>query len=156
MRAAPQPLRVVFVCQGNICRSPFAAALLRARLAGTPGIVVTSAGMMPRPGRPTPDLGLAAAQAQGIDLTAHRSAWLDPAAAEAAGLIVVFDEINRGALNARYPDLVPPVVALGDFATPPLARIDDPVDGDQTVFDATYAEIARAVDGLATVLTSAP
>ncbi len=150
--AAPRPLRVVVVCQGNICRSPFAAALLRDRLAGVAGVEVASAGMMPRPGRATPDYGLAAAAGQGIDLAGHRSEWLSPEMAEGAGLVVVFDEINRAALHARYPALRAPVVALGDFAAPPLARIDDPVDGDQAVFDATYADIARAVDGLAAAL----
>jgi protein-tyrosine-phosphatase len=108
--------------------------------------------MMPRPGRPTPDLGLAAAGAQGIDLAAHRSTWFSPEEAARAGVVLIFDEINRQALHDRYPALPAPVLCLGDFADPPLPRIGDPVDGDRAVFDATYADIARAVDSLAAAL----
>ncbi len=150
--AARAPLRVVFVCQGNICRSPFAAAQLRARLEEGNDVEVASFGMMPRPGRTTPELGLAAAAARGIDLTPHRSAWFSPEEAARAGVVLVFDEINRQALHDRYPALAAPVLFLSDFADPPLPRIDDPVDGDRAVFDAAYAEIARAVDGLAAEL----
>lgn len=155
-RSGAAPLRVVVVCQGNICRSPFAAALLRARLGSTANIEVASFGMLPRPGRPTPDFGITAAAAHGIDLAAHRSAWFAPEEAAAAGVVLIFDDINRAAIHARYPDLAAPVLSLGDFASPPLrhaqGRIDDPVDGDQAVFDASYAEIARAVDGLVVLL----
>ena len=72
---AGTPSIMLFVCQGNICRSPFAEALLRARL-GDRAIAIGSAGMMPQPGRPTPIFGLEAAAAHGIDLSAHRSIWL--------------------------------------------------------------------------------
>ena len=66
---------VLFVCQGNICRSPFAEALLRGYL-GKGTIITRSAGLMPRPRRSTPDLGLRAAAAHSVDLSAHRSVWL--------------------------------------------------------------------------------
>ena len=46
-RVAPSSMLVI--CHGNICRSPFAAAVLRARLAGT-GVCVESAGFF-GPGR---------------------------------------------------------------------------------------------------------
>lgn len=53
---AAQALRsardVLFVCKGNICRSPFAEAVARATL--DDGARVTSAGLLPRPDRPCP------------------------------------------------------------------------------------------------------
>lgn len=146
-------LRVAFVCQGNICRSPFAAALLRARLAGQ-AVEVSSFGMMPRPGRPTPDLGIAVAAEMGIDLAPHRSAHLSRAAAERAHVILVFDEINTRAVRSRYPDLAVPVLPLGDFAPQPMERIADPIDGDRSVYVSIYGRIAGAVDGLAARLRS--
>ena len=141
-----EPLRILFVCQGNICRSPFAAAALRARL---PGVEVGSYGMMPSAGRPTPGLGIAAAAAANIDLRSHRSAHLSRDAARAATVIVVFDDINRQALAERYPDLAVPVLSLGDFASPQAAAIADPVDGDGEMFARVYAVILRGVEGLA-------
>lgn len=146
--AQPGPSHILFACQGNICRSPFAAGALRA-IAGD-AFVVTSAGMMPRPGRDVPDLFQAEAKRHGIDLAAHRSAWLDRASAEAASLIVLFDRVNQSAFADRYPHLSVPTVLLGDLID--VGEIQDPVDGDERVAAASYAEIRKGVERLAQLL----
>jgi protein-tyrosine-phosphatase len=145
-------LRVLFVCQGNICRSPFAAAALRARLGDHDAISVGSAGMVPQLGRPTPAFGVQAAAAAGIDLATHRSAWLTREAAEAASLLVVFDEINRVAVFDRYPALTVPVVRLDELATP--GEIADPVDGGLEEFQRCYQRIAAGVAELVELLNA--
>ncbi len=132
---------MVFVCLGNICRSPFAAAALRAQPA-MQSVRIASAGTLPRSGRPTPPPGVEAAAAHGVDLAAHRSAWLSRAMAEAASVLVVFDETTRRAVLDRYPDLHERVIKLGDLLDG--ADIADPVDGDARTFAATYATIAAA------------
>ena len=142
--------RVLFVCQGNICRSPFAAALLRARLGNNDAISVGSAGMMPQPGRATPAFGLQAAAEFGIDLAAHRSEWLTREAASAATVLVVFDEINRTAVFDRYPDLAVPVIRLDELGQP--GEITDPVDGGLEVYRRCYQLIAAGVTELAGLL----
>ena len=147
-RRGTAPMRVLFVCQGNICRSPFAEAALRARM---PQAETGSAGMIPLPGRPTPGFGVQAASQLGLALSSHRSAWLNRATAEAASLIVVFDDINTTAIADRYPDLRTPVVKLGDLIAE--GDIADPVDGDGAMFDRTYALIAQGVEALARELT---
>ena len=138
--------RVMFVCQGNICRSPFAAAMLRVRLGDNDAISVGSAGMMPQPGRATPAFGLQAAAEFGIDLTAHRSEWLTREAAATATVLVVFDEINRAAVLDRYPDLTVPVVRLDELGRP--GEIADPVDGGLEDFRRCYQMIAAGVTEL--------
>ena len=145
------PVRIVFVCQGNICRSPLAAALLESRLAGrSPAVKVASAGMMPRPGRPTPDDGITAARALGADLAGHRSTWLTRAMAQDASLLVVFDDINQGAICDRYPDLRTPMLKLGELVR--LGDITDPVDCDLAGFQDIYARIDRGVAEMARLL----
>ena len=144
------PLRVLFACQGNICRSPYAEALLRSADPEQGRLQVSSAGMMPRPDRPVPTLFQQAAAQGGIDLAAHRSAWLDRATVEAASLVMVFDEINLLAVADRYPGLRAPIVKLGDLTG--VGDIEDPVDGDAAVAAATYAEIRRAVQELSQLL----
>jgi protein-tyrosine-phosphatase len=143
---------IIFVCHGNICRSPFAEALLRAQL-GDALIAVGSAGMMPQPGRSTPALGLEAAAARGIDLSAHRSTRLTRQMCETASSLIVFDEITRTTLLDRYPDVEVPIILLGDLAG--LSQIADPVDGDAAEFGRIYAQIGTAIGELTQLLRGA-
>lgn len=133
---------IVFVCQGNICRSPFAEALLRARL-GNSCVAISSAGMMPRPGRSTPGFGRDAAAAYGIDLSAHRSVWLSRNMVATASLVVVFDELTRSGVFDRYPDITAPVILLGDLLE--LGDISDPIDGGAAEFNRVYGQICAAI-----------
>jgi protein-tyrosine-phosphatase/predicted ATP-grasp superfamily ATP-dependent carboligase len=144
-RRAPGTRRIVFVCQGNICRSPFAEALLRQKL-GDAAIEVASAGMMPWPDRPSPPPAIAAAAARGIDLAAHRSAWLSRTVADAASLLVVFDETNRAAVLDRYPDCAARLLRLGDLTG--AGAIADPWGGGPEAYDRAYDAIARAIGAL--------
>lgn len=143
---------VLFVCQGNINRSPFAEAALRARL-GDGGVEVGSFGMLPQPGRPTPGFGIEAADERGLDLRGHRSRHLTREAAEGAAVIFIFDEINARAIENRYPGLRTPVLLLGDFGPRPIGGIVDPVDGDPALYGRVYDEILACVGPVAAVVS---
>ena len=146
--APPNKPHILFACQGNICRSPYAAAVLR-EIAGD-AVTVTSAGMMPRPGRTVPDLFQVQATTEGIDLAAHRSTWLDRESAASASLIVLFDRVNQAAFADRYPNFAVPTILLGDLVG--VGEIQDPVDGDATVAASAYAQIRRGVRELVLLL----
>ncbi len=164
------PITLVMVCQGNICRSPFAAAMLEQALreqalagsgagGGAAGrnIVVRSAGLLPRSGRRTPQFGIEAAGALGVDLQAHRSMFLSREDAEAASAILIFDDVNQQWIARRYPRLATAVVKLGHFA--PLDDwiddIADPIDRDLAFYTSTYDAIARSAAGLAAIVEAA-
>lgn len=133
---------VLFVCRGNICRSPFAASLLVAR-APAHTVVVQSAGIMPQGGRVTPALGQSAATTFGVDLAEHRSVWMTTSLARSASVIFVFDRLIRESLYDRYPDVKTPVIMLGDLVG--VGDIRDPVDGDFDAFMAVYRQIETAI-----------
>lgn len=145
---------IVFVCQGNICRSPFAALALERHLRSHEGVSVSSGGMLPRPGRQSPDAALDAARELDYDLSSHRSAHFGFDAVAGATAIVVFDDINRRALRQRYPRLSAPVVLLADFEPSGAGarEIADPDGRDLETFRATYARIEAACASLATVI----
>jgi protein-tyrosine-phosphatase/predicted ATP-grasp superfamily ATP-dependent carboligase len=151
MRDSAGKKSIVFVCQGNICRSPFAAARLRAMLGDSP-IAICSAGMMPLRGRQTPPFGVAAATAYDVDLGAHRSIWLNRRTAEAASLLIVFDEITLRAVLDRYPETRTRLIRLGDIAG--SGAIADPVDGGPDEFARCYNRIAGAVGELSNLMLS--
>lgn len=145
------PRLVLVVCHGNICRSPFAAALLRRLLPGAIG--VGSAGFI-GPDRSPPAEATAAAARRGVDLAAHRSRLLTPALVRAADLILVMDPAQRDAVCARFGRRPRDVLVLGDFDPEPIAAraVHDPVDQALEVFEESYARIERCVQALALTL----
>ena len=94
-------MKVLFVCAGNICRSPFAEGLAR-RLAAERGVDVefASAGEIALDGDRCPGDAVAAARAHGVDLSAHRAHRLTVAQSSAVDKVVplldVPDPLGRG------------------------------------------------------------
>src|SRR4029077_1688957 len=111
----PPPQFVLAVCRGNMCRSPYAAALLHHQLLSLVGnrVRVASAGFTEH-GRPCPDVAVAVAAARGLDLSGHRSQLLAPPEVHAADLILVMDTTQRWAIRTLYGRTSCDVLVLGD------------------------------------------
>jgi protein-tyrosine phosphatase len=111
--------RILAVCSGNVCRSPFVELLLRARLAGRDDLEVGSAGTIARPGqRMTPEM-VAAAARYGVapELSrAHGAARLDERAVQASDLILGLTRAHRSAAVALHPRAVRRAFTLTEFA----------------------------------------
>jgi protein-tyrosine phosphatase len=152
LRHASPPAAVLVVCHGNICRSPFAAALLAGELAAE-GVRVESAGFVTW-NRPCPPEALTVAARRGVDLSAHRSTPLTPDRVRAADLIVVMDPTQARAVRDRFGRLPREIVVLGDLDPDAVATpaIRDPVEQGVEVFEESYARIERCVAALAQAL----
>ena len=141
----------LFVCHGNVCRSPFAAAVFSQRASRrlVQTVSVTSAGFI-GPGRQPPEAALRAAARHGIEEGAHRSALIDAESARRAELVVVMDSRQADAIEKRFGVPRRAIVILGDLdpATAPRRTIRDPWGCDDTIFDASFARIIRCVDAL--------
>lgn len=150
-----RPLRVVTVCLGNICRSPMAASVLRARLAdaGLARLVeVDSAGTGPwHVGKPADRRAAATLQRHGYDAShtarqfrAHDLADFD--------LVLVADHSNRADVTdlARTPDEVAKIALFRSFdpAAPDDAEIPDPYYGEGDGFERVLTMIEAAANGL--------
>ncbi|MGH7449055.1 MAG: ATP-grasp domain-containing protein, partial [Longimicrobiales bacterium] len=141
------PRSVLIVCLGNICRSPFAAAVLEQRAAGR-ALRVESAGFL-EDGRPTPAAALNSALRRGIDLSAHRSVRVTDALVQSADLVIVMDRAQRRALQERF-ERSDGVLVLGDLDPEPIdtRTIRDPFDQAEEIFDQVYDRIERCVHTL--------
>ncbi len=146
----PPPRAILFVCHGNICRSPYAAAVARQVLG--PAVAIDSAGFI-GPDRPSPPEAAAVARERGVDLGAHRSQLVADPLVAAAGLIVVMDPAQRRRIVRRSPGSRGSVVLLGDLDPEPITRraIPDPVDRPPEVFRSTFDRIERCVQDLASL-----
>lgn len=115
--------RVLFLCYGNICRSPLTALLL-AKLA--PGLDITSAGFYPEAQRHSPlDWVEAVAATLDVDLAPHRSHTLSRQMIENAELIVVMDAANWQALAKFAPHALARTILLGSLAPDANLRHDE-------------------------------
>jgi protein-tyrosine phosphatase len=142
-RIAPSSLLVI--CHGNICRSPFAAAVLRARLAGT-GVCVESAGFF-GPGRRSPGTAIEAARQWHQDLRAHRSQLLTIDLVRAMDLLIVMDATQRRDVCDRFGRHPRDVFLLGDFDPQPIdtRAIRDPIEQPLAVYEQVYARIEQCI-----------
>ena len=100
-------MRVLFVCLGNICRSPTAEGVLRhkLRIAGLTGqIDVASAGTGDwHVGNPPDKRSQAAALRRGYDLSAQRAQQVTRADFSSYDLILAMDQSNLRNLKALQP-----------------------------------------------------
>lgn len=146
LSAVGGPARVVFLCYGNICRSPLAAKMAQLHLNG---IGIDSAGFHEHGGRSCPEKILRIGALSGIDLSGHRSARVTRALLEKADLIVVMDLENMNRLGKEFPDMRERATLLGLFANPPGVTIADPYLVDDATAVRICGQVRSGVDGMA-------
>lgn len=143
--------RMLFVCRGNICRSPFAERYARRKLdeAGLTSIETASAGSYPVLSRPSPEAARQVGRELGVPLEDHRSTVLDLGITSWPGAILCMDRDNAEDLRLEFPDSGPRIFYLGAFdRTARRLFIDDPWNKPADEFRKVYAEIASSIDGL--------
>lgn len=107
--------RVLIVCTGNICRSPMAEGLLRARLAGQGGINVNSAGIAALAGHPPHPLATSLLAERHIDISAHRARQIDRVMLSASDVILVAESAHGAWVVSRFPGTRDRVHRLGKW-----------------------------------------
>lgn len=156
------PVRVLFVCLGNICRSPSAHGVFRARVAraGLDGrIQVDSAGTGDwHIGQPPDARATAAAAARGIGLDDLRARQVEPADLEHFDYVLAMDEANLDALQAlarSVPAARAQIALLGSFSQRYRDQsVPDPYFGGGQGFEQVLDMIEDAADGLLSALQS--
>ncbi|GAB2479150.1 protein-tyrosine-phosphatase [Jatrophihabitans fulvus] len=124
MPAAPAGASVLFVCTGNVCRSPVAELLLRARCGRS--VAVASAGVRALVGEGLDAAVAAELTRRGIDPSGHRARRFEPWMAADADLVLTAERAHRDAVIEQVPAAWRRVFTLREFV-----RLADGPAGDR-------------------------
>ena len=147
-------MRILFVCLGNICRSPTAEAVVRALAAlEAPelGVEVDSAGTAGyHVGEPPDPRMQAAAARRGYELKALRARVVEPRDFERFDLILAMDRENLEVLHRRAPEQARERVRLFlEFSPDSEPReVPDPYYGGANGFEEVLDLVEAAARGL--------
>lgn len=146
LRRVEWPLirRLVFVCSGNICRSPYAAE--RARQLG---LVVASFGVDASGNAPADVTALAVACRRKVDLTAHVSMGIDGFLPSGGDLLLGLEPRHLKPLAGGLPGGTPPMTLLGLWCDHPLPYLPDPYGKSSECFEFVFGLIDEAIDNIA-------
>jgi protein-tyrosine phosphatase len=147
IRRSGRPVgKLLFLCYGNICRSPIAEKVAKRLL---PEAEVSSAGFYSQEGRSTPDLVQRAAGSLGIDLTDWASRRVTGEMVRRADLVVLMDLYNFRDFRREFPSDQNKIVFLGLLLEPPQLMINDPYGKPLPEILNIITEISKGVTELA-------
>lgn len=151
LAAEPLPASLLFVCLGNVCRSPYAAVRFRQMLeqhAPDRSLEMGSGGFI-KPGRGSPDQATRVANDRGVDLTGHVSRVLSDCSVDADTLVIVMEGGQVGGVQSAF-GAGTRVLVLGDLdpEVPSRRLIPDPWGQPDEVFVASFDRIDRCLSEL--------
>lgn len=136
--------RVLFVCYGNICRSPLAERLALRHL---PHLSISSAGFHPHSGRSTPANMQVGASHVGEDLADWSSRVLDEDVLLRSDIVILFD-LDNFARYWKLPRRNANVLMCGLFAPVGALEVADPYGHGDEAAVRVAKQIREAVMGL--------
>lgn len=141
--------KLLFLCSGNICRSPLAEELAKRKLAG---YEIHSAGLNTKNGTGCPPHILSVAKSLGINLSEFRPTRVSKRDIDEAELVLVMDSDNYNGVAREFPEAMGRVTALGLFASQARVRIADPFLANEEETRVVSQQIRSSIDGLASWL----
>ncbi len=156
----------MFICKGNICRSPFAEHMARklCKENDLGDFTSRSFGLEVVVPRRSPIEAIDAARTFGMDLSSHISNGFDRRAAIDSNLIVVMEARHVKSLRKLYPELRNKLFLLPLFERDSVQRkgylsynIPDPYGKDVVLFQTCFQRITLALDEmLRTIYPASP
>lgn len=158
-----EPVKILVVCTGNICRSPIAQRMLEQRSSELGlGWTVSSAGTRAMNGHDMHPESARALRALGLDPLPFASRFLTPPLIADSDLVLCLARDHRAAARQLAPIRWRTIITLREAGLDPAVSADrnaasldiaDPLGKPAAEFDRAAAEIAEAVDAAIPVIT---
>lgn len=148
---------IMFVCTGNICRSPMAHGYMQKKvydLKKENEYLISSCGTNANQGEKATYNAVKAMESYGVDLTKHRATPIESSNIENYDLVFALTESHKTIILKIYPSLKDKVFTLKEYIDNKqiYKNIDDPWGLDITVYNATAKDIVENVDKLIEII----
>jgi glycine hydroxymethyltransferase len=142
---------ILFICTGNVCRSPMAEGLLRKAMGGDNGLRVLSAGIGAIDGQAPTQHSVTAMRELGIDISGQRSRALTSDLVRQADYIFGMTHAHVDTISLLYPAAADKTFLLREFdeAVPPYEKdIHDPIGCPYDVYVHCREQIHHSITSL--------
>jgi protein-tyrosine phosphatase len=132
--------RLVFVCHGNICRSPLAEAVARKH-----NLAATSFGLDTRGGAPADPRAVVWAKNNGYDLDQHITLRIDQYVPQEGDLLIGMEPKHVQQLKEVFAEKPVQITLAGLWLSKSLAYLHDPYNSNPQYFDHCEALVNSTV-----------
>jgi protein-tyrosine-phosphatase len=144
--------KILFVCIGNICRSPFAQGLFtkKMRQIRQKDFHADSAGLLALPGNSATFLAQKVAAEYGVDMAGHKAKRLSQELVDWADLILIMEKFHKDELLSDFPEASDKTFLIRHFARfgTKSRGVADPYGLQYDAYRFCYLDIEDAVLGL--------
>lgn len=143
---------VLFICTGNLCRSPLGEGILKHKLdeKNIGSVTVSSAGTFGLSGNPAAELAVEVAARHGVDISEHRARHVTREMLDGADFVVGMEHDHIVEAGVVLKDTGGKYRLLSDYGPPEMrgSEIEDPYGRPIDRFMDAYDRIEECVDGL--------